>query len=580
MSYSNVKLWFAKNEVGDIVTINDVDNIKKNTYSCPMCGSSLTPKAIKSKQVTSHFAHVDKSKCNSETMIHWWFKHKFIEEGDKFKVKSNEEDQYVCKEVLVEQSYDIGEMTYRPDVTVKTECGEVIFFEMAFSNHKKVKDYLDIWLGLKNIVVEVDIKQLLLNDEVPKFKALFYEGKCFNIKKNDTYYNTIGKYKEEKLNGEVDSKLRERLQKLDWLWRDILNYKKGEIEIEYLSELIDSIDLEDKEILETIFKKPSCTNIMTDLKEHELQQRYIEICHYVRINYGEEYIKYLEKNFEYVREPFIGSWYESKIILKNLYNGYSTVFDLERRDTTEGILKEIDTIIPFNMNVEKYNRHVSYLQEKFKSNHLYKSILNCVNNKFGYEFSCTVDSYQHKNDNLNDFKVIINLKYKNRKIKGCNFNRKFQLSSNIDDFFETAFAGIKSYFEEMHTHKYVRELDKLSTKLQYVYKAYNIDVIGEEYYENVYLIKSLYDYYIFNDCISSDVLKKEVLAEISDMQEVFNYISNDINATLIRETKKHCHDCDKEFVLELGEIKFFIKKDFEFPKRCKMCRELRKTVKV
>jgi hypothetical protein len=47
---------------------------------------------------------------------------------------------------------------------------------MAFTNKKKVKDYLDIWLELKNIVVEVDIKQLMLKDSIPTFKALFYNG--------------------------------------------------------------------------------------------------------------------------------------------------------------------------------------------------------------------------------------------------------------------------------------------------------------------------------------------------------------------------------------------------------------------
>ncbi|TCI99963.1 competence protein CoiA family protein, partial [Cytobacillus praedii] len=217
MSYENVKLWFAKNEEGNIITIDDIDELnKKNTHYCPVCGSDLTPKATKSKRITPHFAHVDASKCNSESQIHFWFKHKFLEKGDKFNAVSDKERNYVCKEVLVEQSYETEIGTYRPDATILTECGKIIYFEMAFSNKKKVRDYLDIWLDLKNIVVEVDIKQLKFKDKIPTFKALFYDGKCFNTKKNDTYYNTIGRYKEEKSRSKIDNELKERIRKLDW----------------------------------------------------------------------------------------------------------------------------------------------------------------------------------------------------------------------------------------------------------------------------------------------------------------------------------------------------------------------------
>ena len=89
MSYENVKLWFAKGEQ-NIVTIDEInDENKNNTYSCPVCGSNLKPKAITSKRVTPHFAHVDATKCNSESMIHWWFKHKFLEQGDIFTVMAS-----------------------------------------------------------------------------------------------------------------------------------------------------------------------------------------------------------------------------------------------------------------------------------------------------------------------------------------------------------------------------------------------------------------------------------------------------------------------------------------------------------
>ena len=188
MYNSNINLWFAKNTNNDIVTINEIEvKDNKEKYYCPLCGSEVIPKATKSKLITAHFAHVDASKCSSESMIHWWFKHKFLESGDKFKIVSDKEREYVCKEILVEQSYTVEDKIYRPDVTIKTECGNTIYFEMKFSNEKKLKDYIDIWLELKNIVVEVDIKKLMSKDKLPVFNALFYDGKCFNVKKGDRY---------------------------------------------------------------------------------------------------------------------------------------------------------------------------------------------------------------------------------------------------------------------------------------------------------------------------------------------------------------------------------------------------------
>lgn len=262
MSYENVKLWFAKDEEGNIVTIDNINELnKKNVYNCPVCGSSLNPKAIESKRITPHFAHIDASKCNSESQIHFWLKHKFIEKGDEFTIVSDKERNYSVKDILVEQSYDVEDKKYKPDVTILTECGNTIYFEMAFTNKKKVKDYLDIWLELKNIVVEVDIKQLMINGKTPIFKALFYNGKCFNVKRNDMYYNTIGKYKEEKLKGRLENKVKERIRKLDWFWSDVLRYKKGEVNAEYLIEVVKHIEIEEKFIVYDIVKRIKCSDV-------------------------------------------------------------------------------------------------------------------------------------------------------------------------------------------------------------------------------------------------------------------------------------------------------------------------------
>ena len=82
---NEVKLWFARNQKDEIITINEAN--KNNEYHCALCGSQVIPKALESIQVQPHFAHIDASKCTSEHMIHWWFKNKLLEIGEEFLVK-------------------------------------------------------------------------------------------------------------------------------------------------------------------------------------------------------------------------------------------------------------------------------------------------------------------------------------------------------------------------------------------------------------------------------------------------------------------------------------------------------------
>lgn len=273
MAYDNVNLWFAKDENENIVTISDVDeNNRHEKYYCPLCGSDLIPKAIKEDaQVTSHFAHVDRSKCNGESMVHFWFKNKFLVPGDKFIIKADIQKEYVCKEVLVEQTYQTEFGDYRPDITVITECGKNIYFEMEYSNKKKLEDYIDKWLVLRNIVVEVDLKTLMNSSKegIYQFNALFYNGRCFNTKKKELYYDTIGKYKESVYKEKCSEDIKERLNKLDWFWLDINRYNNGKLDIDYMSQLIDNIQKEEQEIVFNILEKPKCTQLYKEYRNNQ-----------------------------------------------------------------------------------------------------------------------------------------------------------------------------------------------------------------------------------------------------------------------------------------------------------------------
>lgn len=214
-----VNLWFARDSSGKIIEILSVSN--NDEYFCPICNSKVIPKALKSKSITPHFAHVDKEKCSNESMLHFWFKHKFIESGDIFTIISDKKQNYVCKDFKTEVTFNLESGIYRPDIVIETECGNTILFEIANTNKKKVQEYIDKWIELDNIVVEIDIKSLTNKSNIKQFKALYYKGKLFNFNKKDGgYYNVIGKIKESK---KYDS---EKIKLLDWFWADLCKFKR------------------------------------------------------------------------------------------------------------------------------------------------------------------------------------------------------------------------------------------------------------------------------------------------------------------------------------------------------------------
>lgn len=285
MNYDNVQLWFAKDENNNITTINKVNKNKKHLYYCPLCGSRVIVR--QGKKQSWCFAHIDKTKCNSESMYHWWFKNKFLMPGDKFIIKiNNGEKEYMVKDCFIEKEYKMHNKIYKPDITILTTSGQFIYFEMNYSNEKKIEDYINSWIELNNIVVEIDIKTLMNCDykDIRSFKALYYNGKCFNIKNKDKkYYNYIGKYKEQLIiNNEYNDKKID-IEKLDWFWKDIQKYKLGEKDFKEIIELIQAIEDQDtREVIVSIFKNINCNQIVKD---------YINI---LQINFNKKYNQLLQ----------------------------------------------------------------------------------------------------------------------------------------------------------------------------------------------------------------------------------------------------------------------------------------------
>lgn len=607
MNYDNVKLWFAHNN-GNIVTIDEINEENKNeNYSCPVCGSELKPKAIKSKQVSSHFAHIDSSKCNSETMIHWWFKHKFLEVGDAFTVTSDEERQYVVKEVKVEQSYQVTDNTYKPDVTIFTDCGKVIYFEMAFSNKKNVKDYLDIWLELKNIVVEIDIKQLMFKSEIPAFKALFYEGKCFNIKKNDKYYNTIGRYKEEKLKGKFDSELKERIRKLDWFWNDVLKYKKGDFEIEYMIELIDSIDKEDKSVIIEVLKKQKCLTIYEEYVKVKLEKYYNEITHYFDEFYPYEFYSISKIDIGYGKillEPQI------KLSIKD--SMYHYVYEIN-----EFTIGQIKNKISKNINDVVINMKNKSTLEFAKRNEILKSAISDVDLKYkevdnlyhfydrftydrfvnlSYNYHTLIDfmlpeEIIYSDDRVKIYEYIVNKieKYMVTVEPFDNLNFIEDTLNKISEKYNNTIIGKEEVTNRVRVgkgrYKNKKEIKDIFVKVSHKPIAQDIikvsferNFIGSRINEYLFIYKDkLYSYY--SDYKLLERIKSgelQLMKDIKAFDDLEDYVIEYINLQIKRDLNRNCINCDSKIEMTTGEIKFFIDKGLLLPKRCKTCRVKRK----
>ena len=382
MINSEVQLFWANDENGDIAIIFDmVEEDRNKKYTCPVCGSDVKPVALQGKtkddkvaQVSSHFSHFDASKCNSESALHWWFKNKILINGDSFTIKTDTDNEYKCKEVLVEQFYRTEFGIYRPDITIITECDKTIYFEMNYTNKKKIEDYMDKWLELGNPVVEVDIKMLMeasFNKSAYEFRALFYEGKCFNTKKNDLYYDTVGQFKERICkNNIIDNEIRDRIKKLDWFWLETINYKRGETNIEQLVDYIDYAEQDEKDLIFMILSKKRCVPIYEDYVNYKVDIFY---------KIANDYINNLEngiyKIFFDVKKIKV-SRKNKKNIQYDSINLENTYFISEKRiidsmDSTinsglYGIKEYVNQVVNLIPYKEKSNKICSLIQEKYK----------------------------------------------------------------------------------------------------------------------------------------------------------------------------------------------------------------------
>lgn len=620
MNYNNIKLWFARNTDNKIVTINDINNENKNnTYSCPLCGSELKPKAIQSKRISPHFAHIDASKCDAESMVHFWFKHKFLEQGDEFTVISDKERRYICRNVLVEESYETSDGIYRPDMTIVTENDETIYFEFNYTNKKKVREYLDMWMELGNTVVEIDVKQLMLEGVIPKFKALFYNGKCFNVKKNDTYYNTIGRYKEEVVDSfSNNEEMKERIRRLDWLWDDILKYKNNEKNIEDIFFILDHFNTEDENLVSSILKKQNCVDIYREYIQH--RSRY-----------------YKERLNGIIKQYNMTDIIKTEIKEINKYKKLRAVI-LSFSYVGEGVAvlqKTLDINVmkrPLENSKDVLKSWLSHMQESnkkfritelFHSNDVLEEVINDLNFRYGQmhkpfnriktpwstfvDMDC-MDAEVHVNV-FNMEETISNIPEhiicsRNYNLLYGFFNDQINklcrgICCNRDEF---QFIEIINKIKYRYDNYLIRE-DEISTgyhpwkrrkKLSsYVSVHYSYDSCDKICLELI-AYSSKYDakhlLYIKNNKLKlhgnkmskrlklPHDFKKELLEGVFiDKAEEYLKVLLELSVSHVANNYQ-CVDCEEGLEIDVGEVSFFINKRLNLPKRCKLCRKRKRVL--
>ena len=273
-----VNSWFGIDENKKIIKIYDLEKgqLKKENKKvyCPICNGVL--RANQGDIKTWYFSHENADDCNSESLCHWWVKYGLIEKGDKFKVKLGDDiKEFECKNIEIEKSYDTKYGTYKPDLTITTTKEEIIFFEFANTNKKRIKDYIDIWKTINNIVVEIKIKDIIDGNKLEVVNAIYYEGKEYYEKYRDMY-NYLDR---ETMKKEYD---KIQIEKVKWLLDDILKYNLGKIDVDIISDEIQAIeDKEVRKIVVNILSK-KCRNIMDDYIEYNKKE--IEYIYY-RINF-------------------------------------------------------------------------------------------------------------------------------------------------------------------------------------------------------------------------------------------------------------------------------------------------------
>lgn len=482
MSFEDTNLWYAKDDENNIITIDKVSEDNRNeNYFCPICMNKIIPRL--GDKVTHHFAHIDASKCTNESFVHFWVKNKLLSVGDNFIIKFTENNKlnFKCKEILLEKEYDTNHGKYKPDITVITEDNKAIYFEIAYTNAKRVNEYYDRWESLNNIVVEVSTKELINGNKLKEFKCIYNDHNLYNVRIGEG--RDTSDYKIYKQNIFDTCKLEEakkRLEKIEWFWCECVKRKMNKISDEDFFDVIDCLNIDDRLYVIDKVLKSSCTDVRwlylyNKQKEiKELLEQYIitnkEECTSLNnliINCDKELVtrNIFNKKFQI---PYVELVFGDNIIFKfysdyfdkdntlrllNNYSLYNSCYLENKIKTFNDILKEL--LPNYNLSLgdnDRYDRLEIFIN--FNENNLGKIVVKDIQNDDTLKLA-THEIYKYKNDiKLSGLEKQILQFLNNKKIdieklnKISNYSLTLKINYYREDEFIVYLKLIESFWEK------------------------------------------------------------------------------------------------------------------------------------
>ena len=283
-----------------------VKKAAKNThYYCPCCKGIVKQRVSDNRKEQPHYYHIT-GKCTKENQFHFFCKHWLFEKGAKFYINEN---LFEVASMDIEKEWNTLFGDYKPDITVYTTSGAIIYFEMFFSNRKTEDDYFCKWDALGHDVVEVNIKEYMYKTDkniIPTFTYLYHNGICYakTYTKRDLYANTIAQIKRELTRQKVPG-YKTRIEQLDWFWHHISNHETKES----ILEIIGAMEYEDMLSCYRIIKKKQCVSYLKNDVLDRINQKVLSM---IRISL---YLPY-DENIYFDLNHIQGRTYEAGIRLK------------------------------------------------------------------------------------------------------------------------------------------------------------------------------------------------------------------------------------------------------------------------
>lgn len=518
---------------GNKINISQITEENRNdSYECIVCGSEVIPVAPNGKiitgenaKVTPHFKHLNAENCGQESFIHFWTKTELIKIGDKFKVITDKENEYIANQIFFEKSIDIDGKKYIPDATIYTSCGNIIHFEFNHSNNKKIRDYIDRWRNLNQIIVEVNINSMMcvFEDSIPVFKALYYDGKCFNLNDEDKlYYETIGEYKLTKFDEDVLKVREKEIKKLDWLWDEIRKIKYESKDYDSIGSLVRSISSEEgRQIAINILSKVSCGGSILHNYIAFLKDKVDRRLKHLNLKYNGYLIKY-ETDVPYfiydrIFKGIIIKFYvldndDPEVIYTYDYNFKDEILsdNLKHRiDRSVRVLSSTNDLLLYIFNILKNNHKVIDYKLHYKENTDYVDSIyiedyrnkKCILYKNSYEYNISEDELKNIfNNYINNDIIFLNLQNKYINTPECfviETNDFYDCIYNIsikykyDNLFNQAemnltFSYFKDNYKFLPRYNFIEQMTELNVIRTQIHFLINTYKFSDEDYLKIY----------------------------------------------------------------------------------------------